>query len=109
MAKLTPRQAAALERIQNGGTADQGMIAALTRKGYLGDGMLAQREVPAPQKVAASAPQARSYAGRKWNSLSDLRDRILLDGSEEIISFDGVRLVTNQNSYGMVDSQLVVS
>ena len=113
MPKLTPRQAKALERIQNGGTADKGMIAALERKGYLGDGLLARRTVPQkPQSVAARVPQRGGlpdYTVKRWNSLADLRDRIRADGREEIVSFDGVTLTTDRRVFGLAFGELSVS
>lgn len=48
------------------------------------------------------------YANKKWNSLSDLRDRIERDGIEKIISFDGVNIVTNRRIFGLVFGELIV-
>jgi len=110
MAKaLTARQQAALDKIHSQGSLDgidRGMIQALQRKGAL-DGAEAQVE-QAPQASRAQdaedvalAGVLPDYTGRSWNSLSDLRDRIVADGREEIQSFDGITLVTDKRRYGL--------
>lgn len=109
---LTAPQQAAMDKItsQGGSLAGigRGMIAALEKKGWLSD---TPAEPQKPQSVAARAPKIKGlpdYTGKSWNSLSDLRDRILADGREEIVSFDGVTLRTDRRVFGLAFGELTV-
>ena len=44
-----------------------------------------------------------------WNNLSDLRDHLLKETEEKIVSFDGWRLITETTCYMMIDSKLVIT
>lgn len=43
---------------------------------------------------------------RKWNSLSDFKDYIEKNTKEKVEYFDGARLITNKNSYGLAFGQI---
>lgn len=45
---------------------------------------------------------------RKWNSLCQLRDAIVRDGDEKVLSFNGHTLETDQNIYQLAHRQLIV-
>jgi len=68
MKALTPRQEAALKRIQNGGTADKGMIQALRNKGYLGAATAAEeasKPAVANEKYVIYNPEDNNRMVRK--------------------------------------------
>jgi len=123
MAALTSRQQAALDRIMEQGSVagiDKGMIQALTRKGALSNDFLTAQQVA--RAVAVEASQAKSkaaepvepgalpdYTRKSWNSLSDLVERIKTDGREEIVSFDGIKIVTDAREFGLAFGELTVT
>lgn len=39
------------------------------------------------------------YTKKKWNSLCDVRDKILKDGIEHIVTFNGYQLITNKRTF----------
>lgn len=45
----------------------------------------------------------------KWNSLSELRDHIVKDTEEKVVSFDGWKLTTETTCYMMIDSKLIIA
>lgn len=48
----------------------------------------------------------KDYTSQKWNSLSQLKEKIEEDKLEKVKSFDGIKLVTNKYIYGLYDSNL---
>lgn len=50
--------------------------------------------------------RVKDYTKQKWNSLSQLKERIEEDKSEIVKSFNGIRIVTNKNVYGLCDGIL---
>jgi hypothetical protein len=48
----------------------------------------------------------KDYTNQKWNSLSQLKEKIEEDKLEKVKSFDGIKLVTNKYIYGLYDSNL---
>jgi len=51
---------------------------------------------------------ASNHLKRKWNSLSDFKDYIEKNTKEKIEYFDGARLITNKNSYGLAFDEIIV-
>lgn len=112
MAKaLTARQQQALDKIysQSGSFAGigSGMIAALARKGAL-DGVQVEQQTAA-RKTKTQEPQGLpDYTTKSWASLSDLRERILQDAREEVQSFDGAQLITDNRTFSLAFGELSV-
>jgi len=49
-----------------------------------------------------------NHLKRKWNSLSDFKDYIEKHTKEVVEYFDGARLITNKNHYGLAFGQVFV-
>ena len=118
--KLTARQAEALKRLIAGGKVDKGMLEALKRKGalpepgsYHYDKWQENLKKTPALKPAVTASEQRSepldVTTRNWDSLAEVRDRILARGSEEVISFDGIVLKTSEREFRMAFGELIVS
>ena len=45
----------------------------------------------------------------KWNSLSELRDHLVKETKEKVISFDGWQLITESTCYMILDSKLIIT
>ena len=45
----------------------------------------------------------------KWNSLSELRDHLVKETKEKIVSFDGWQLITESTCYMILDSKLLIT
>ena len=48
----------------------------------------------------------KDYTSQKWNSLSQLKERIEEDRTETVKSFNGIKLITNKYIYGLFDGNL---
>lgn len=48
----------------------------------------------------------KDYTKKSWNSLTQLKEHIERDNKEKIVSFDGIKLVTNKRTYRLFDGQL---
>ena len=47
------------------------------------------------------------YTTKSWNSLSDLRDKIIKDGKEKIVEFNGYELKTNKRIFKLFNGILI--
>jgi len=45
---------------------------------------------------------------KNWNSLSEFKDYLEKNTKEKVEYFDGARLITNKNSYGLAFDQIFV-
>lgn len=50
----------------------------------------------------------KALTEKSWNSLCDVRDRILADGKEKIVAFDGFQLTTNKHRYTLAFNTLTM-
>lgn len=111
MQTLTQRQSQALAVHRSGGKIDQGMIAALTKKGYLGGECEPVAKAPLAVLEARVIKKSQSglpdYASRRWGSLCDLRDAIQRDQTEQVVSFDGITLRTDRRQFTLFDQALI--
>lgn len=56
----------------------------------------------------AKAKVLPDYTHKRWNSLTDLKDKIEKDGKEKIVNFNGYKLITDKRVFGLYDGILSV-
>lgn len=49
-----------------------------------------------------------NHLNRNWNSLSDFKNYIESNTKEIVEYFDGARLITNKNNYGLAFGKIIV-